>query len=567
MSDLLVRGGLVVDGTGTPARAADVRVRGGRIAEIGPGLRPDGERVLDAGGGYVTPGFIDIHTHFDPAVFWDPMCDPMPQHGVTTVLAGNCSLSLAPVRPGQHGGVQELLCYIEDLQAESLDAALPWTWESYGDYLAAVDKLGGLGVNLAGMVGHNMLRMYVMGDEAWERPATEDERRRIAALLDESLAAGAAAMSTSLGFDEDRNKRPVPSRHADDAEFAALLDVLARHGKFIQFIPDPAGKQMRQDLERMAALTRPRGVVSTWINVFYNQDHPDWARRMLDFAGDLRAQGMRNYPQVSPRTLDIHVNWDGGMSWFTLANSWHKMVQAPRHDKEPMLRDPAWRALAREEWDQVPRTMIPHKYPDRIRLVEVTRPENERWVGATLADLIAARGGHPSDVLADWLLENDVNPGIVGVGVGNSDPAGVAETLTHPASIVANSDAGAHLQMMCATGDTTLLLTRHVRDRGDLTVEQAVHKITGQLAGLFGFSGRGVLAEGAAGDLVVFNLNELDWATDVFVADLPAGARRLRRPAGGYRYTVVDGTVVQSDGELTGARPGSVLRPGGDTPS
>jgi N-acyl-D-aspartate/D-glutamate deacylase len=243
------------------------------------------------------------------------------------------------------------------------------------------------------------------------------------------------------------------------------------------------------------------------------------------------------------------------------------MVQAPRPDKEPMLRDPAWRALAREEWDQVPRTMIPHKYPDRIRLVEVTRPENERWVGATLADLIAARGGHPSDVLADWLLENDVNPGIVGVGVGNSDPAGVAETLTHPASIVANSDAGAHLQMMCATGDTTLLLTRHVRDRGDLTVEQAVHKITGQLAGLFGFGGRGVLAEGAAGDLVVFNLDELDWATDVFVADLPAGARRLRRPTGGYRYTVVDGTVVQSDGELTGARPGSVLRPGGDTPS
>ena len=141
MSDLLVRGGLVVDGTGSPARAADVRVRGGRIAEIGPGLRPDGERVLDAGGGYVTPGFIDIHTHFDPAVFWDPMCDPMPQHGVTTVLAGNCSLSLAPVRPGQHGGVQELLCYIEDMPAESLDAALPWNWESYGDYLAAVDKL------------------------------------------------------------------------------------------------------------------------------------------------------------------------------------------------------------------------------------------------------------------------------------------------------------------------------------------------------------------------------------------------------------------------------------------
>src|SRR5262249_30395740 len=226
MSDLLVRGGLVVDGTGALARAADVRVRGGRIAEIGPGLRPDGERVLDAAGGYVTPGFIDIHTHFDPAVFWDPMCDPMPQHGVTTVLVGNCSLSLAPVRPGQHGGLQELLCYIEDLPAEALDASLPWGWETYGEYLATVEKLGGFGVNRAGMVGHSMLRSYVMGEAAWDRAATRDERDRIAALLDQSLAAGAAAMSTSLGFDEDRSKRPVPSRQADDAELAALLDVL-----------------------------------------------------------------------------------------------------------------------------------------------------------------------------------------------------------------------------------------------------------------------------------------------------------------------------------------------------
>jgi N-acyl-D-amino-acid deacylase len=238
------------------------------------------------------------------------------------------------------------------------------------------------------------------------------------------------------------------------------------------------------------------------------------------------------------------------------------MVQAPRPAKEGMLRDPRWRTLAREDWDRVPRTMIPHKHPERLRLISVTRPGNERWVGATLADLVADRGGHPSDVLADWLLANDVEAGLVGVGVANSDPGGVAETLTHPAAVMANSDAGAHLQMMCAIGDTTLMLTRHVRDRGDLTVEQAVHRMTGQLAGLFGFTGRGLLTEGAAADLVVFGLDELDWAADVFVTDLPRGARRLRRPAGGYRYTVVGGTVVQAGGELTGARPGTVLRPG-----
>jgi N-acyl-D-aspartate/D-glutamate deacylase len=560
LGDLLVRGGTLVDGTGDAARPADVRVRDGRIAEVGEGLRPDGERVVDASGACVTPGFIDIHTHFDPTLFWDPLCDPMPQHGVTTVLVGNCSLSLAPVRPEHRGGLQSLLCYIEDLPGEVLDATIPWDWETYGEYLSAVERRGGYAVNMAGMVGHNALRTYVMGEEAWERPATERERTRIAAVLDESLAAGAAALSTSLGFDEDRDKRPVPSRVADDAELGALLDVLAKHEKFVQFIPAATGRQMRKDVQRMADLAGPRGVVSTWIGIFHNQDRPDWARGMLDFAAELQEKGVRNYPQISPRTLDIHVNWNGGMSWFALEQGWHRMVQAPVSDKPSMLRDPAWRETARQEWDRVPRTMIPHRHPDRIRLVSVSRPENERWVGATLADLVADRGGHPSDVLADWLLDNDLDPGVVGVGVGNADAGGVAETLTHSTSVLANSDAGAHLQMMCAIGDTTLTLTRFVRERGDMGLEEAVHQMTGRLAGLFGFRDRGEVRAGAAGDLTIFDLDELTWGQDVFVDDLPTGAKRLRRPPGGYRHTIVDGVIVQTEGALTGERPGRVLR-------
>ncbi len=205
---------------------------------------------------------------------------------------------------------------------------------------------------------------------------------------------------------------------------------------------------------------------------------------------------MANYPQISPRTLDIHLNWNGGMSWFALEKGWHAMVQAPRAEKKAMLADPRWREAAREEWDRVPRTMIPHKHPERIRLVSVTSPGSERWVGVTLADLAADRGGHPSDVLADWLIENDVDAGIVGVGVANSGADGIAGTLVHPASVIADSDAGAHLQMMCAIGDTTLTLTRHVRDRADLSIEQGVHQMSGRLAELFGFTGRGRVREG-----------------------------------------------------------------------
>lgn len=561
MGDLLVRGGTVVDGTGGPARTADVRVRSGRIVEIAPGLRNDGEREVDAGQAYVAPGFIDSHTHFDPTLFWDPQCDPVPQHGVTTVLAGNCSLSMAPVRPDAVDQLRALFCYIEDLPEDVLAGSVPWDWERYPSYMERV-AAGRYGVNVAALVGHTPLRLYVMGQEAWERTATESELQRIGDLLKECLRSGAFGMSTSLGFDEDRQKRPVPSRLADDAELGHLIGILAEEDRFLQFIANPVPKYTSRDVARISDLCRPHGLVHTWISVFYDDQKPDVALGLLDFALEMQRSGARCYPQVSPRGLDIQVNWNGGMSFMTMPNSWHRAIQAPPGEKARLLADPEWRAAAREEWDRVPFTMIRHRLPERIRLVSVTRPEHERWVGASFADLVADRGGHPSDVMADWLLENDLQPGVVGTGIANSDPDGVAATLVHPAAVISNSDAGAHLQMMCAVGDTTLLLTRHVRDRGDFTVEEAVYQLTGRQAELFGFHGRGVLREGAHADLNVFSLDELHWDEAEMTSDLPGGAKRLRRAPGGFRYTLVDGVVTQESGELTGALPGVALRGG-----
>ncbi len=560
MGDVLVRGGTVVDGTGAAAFAADVRVRAGRITEVAPALRPDGEQQVDASGAFVTPGFIDTHTHFDPHLFWDPLCDPVPQHGVTTVLFGNCSLSLAPVRPASREELGRLFCYVEDLPEAAFDAAVPWSWESYAQYL---DVVGGhrYGVNVASLVGHGPLRMYVMGEDAWERAATEQERAGIAALLDECLAAGAFGMSSSLGFDEDRRKRPVPSRIADDAELGTLMDVVAQRRRVVQFIPAATHGQMRRDVRRMIGLTASRDVVSTFIGIFFEENHPERAVEMLDWIGDEQRRGLRMYPQISPRSFDIRVNWNGGMSFFALPEGWHRFVQADLEAKRRLVEEPAWRQTARREWDRVGRGMFPHQRPDLVRLVEVTRPENEQWLGASLADLVDARGGHPSDVLADWVRDNDLRPGVVGVGVLNADPDGVAATVRHPAKIISNSDAGAHLQMFCAVGDTTLLLARHVRDRGDLTIEQAVSELTKRQADVFGFDGRGVITPGAAGDLAVFALDDLAFEAEVFAHDLPAGAPRLRRPPGGFRATIVDGEVAQLDGTLTGARAGRLLAP------
>ena len=242
-------------------------------------------------------------------------------------------------------------------------------------------------------------------------------------------------------------------------------------------------------------------------------------------------------------------------------------MQVTGGDRESLLRDPEWRKTAREEGDAVDKSLFPNTRISHVRFTSVTRPENERWLGQSLEDLVAERGGHPSDVFADWVLENDLEPGVVAMGVSNSDVEGVAEMICDPRTIISASDAGAHVQMMCAAGDTALFLTRHVRERGDFTLEKAIWELTGAQTERLGFKDRGILAPGYAGDLTVFDLDELAWESEFFVDDLPSGGSRLRRPPGGYRVTVCNGVVTQRDGELTGENPGRVLDGGAASPA
>jgi N-acyl-D-aspartate/D-glutamate deacylase len=555
MNDLLITGGTVVDGTGSPGRRADVRVRAGRVAEIGPGLVPQGEPVIDAVGALVTPGFIDSHTHFDATIWWDPLCDPMPQHGVTSVVAGNCSLGLAPVRPGDRRGQVDVYSYIEDMPVDVLNDAIPWSWQGFGDYARALAGRR-LGVNLCLFVGHSQLRAWVMGEAAWDRAATSEEIAAIAAGLDTALAAGALGLSYSL-YDKDRKGRPVPSCLADDAEMEALCAVLGARGATFQFVPGDTTDVIIEQIEWLAGFLGPHGVTGFYNILVHLDSDPGRSRRLVACLEGLQARGVRIYGMASPRAFEMSIGFEQSIC-FIAVPAWNELVQAPADEKQRMIGDAGWRARARHDAASHVSVLFPFDRPDLLTIASVGPAGDPAWIGRTLADLVASRGGDVSDVLADWLTENQFACTFA-FAIANTDEAEVARLLTHPVAFVSGSDAGAHLQMFCAAGDATLLLTRYVRDRGDIAIEAAVHALTGRQAELLGLADRGVLAPGKAADITVFALDELAYGPARPVADLPGGRSRLTRDPGGYRYTVVNGVVVQQGGKATGELPAGWL--------
>jgi N-acyl-D-amino-acid deacylase len=549
--DLLICGGTVIDGTGAVGRKADIRVRAGRIDEIGPNLGAQGEFEIDAGGALVAPGFIDSHTHFDATIYWDPLCDPMPQHGVTTVVAGNCSLSLAPVRPQDRLEQVEVYSFIEDMPADVLNDVIPWDWESYSEYAASLEKQR-LGVNLACFVGHSQIRSYVMGKAAWERAANADEVAAMADELGKALTAGALGLSYSL-FDKDREGRLVPCRHADDAEMDALIARLGAHRASLQFVPGDSADLIISQLEWLGTFLGKHQVTGFYNALVQIDGEATRAGRTLACLEALQAKGVRMYGMVSPRLFELAIGFAGSICFMNLP-AWNQLAQADPAEQRRLISDAAWRAQARSDADCCDSPMFPFKRPDLLRISSVGKSDLEPWIGRTLAELIAERGGHVSDLLADWLGENDLATSFT-FAVANTDPDEVARLLTSSVSFVSGSDAGAHLQMFCAAGDATLLLTRFVRERGDITLEAAVHELTGRQAELLGLDDRGVLAAGKAADIVIFALSELNYGPPKMVNDVPGGRSRLTRDPGGYRTTIVGGEVVQQGGKATGALP------------
>ena len=561
MADLVIRGALLCDGSGREAARGDLAVTGDRIAAVGR-VAERGARELDGAGLALAPGFIDVHTHYDCQLFWDPQASPSPWHGVTTVVMGNCGFTIAPCREADRETLMQLLLFVEGMPIETLRAGIAWAWEDFGGYLGALEGRG-VGPNVAAFIGHSAVRYRVMGRAAVERAATPEECAAMAALVREGMAAGAIGWSTSLSpthFFGDGT--PAPSRLADEAELLALARALADLERgVIEIAPrttigPPADKAEEQ--RSFAGLARASGKVVSWAPLLDNPFAPGSAQQIIAEAAELQARGVQVVPQVGCRPLEVRFDFTEPAFYLEQNPFWRPIMAKSRDERRRLFADAEFRAELGRQTGFV--AALAQGW-DRLVLRLAASEGVRRWQDRSVAEIAAAEGRAPLDVFCDLVLEDDLATQW-GVVLMNHDERAVAELIRHPAGLLALSDAGAHVDTLCDQGFTTYLLGHWVRDLGALPLEQAVRLVTAVPAERYGLHGRGRLAPGYAADLVLFDPARVAMRPTEMVYDLPRGQRRLLQRAEGIVDVLVNGTPVVADGAPTGRRPGRVLRGG-----
>jgi N-acyl-D-aspartate/D-glutamate deacylase len=553
-ADLIIKGGRVLDGSGAPAVDADVAVTDGVITDVGPDLDAGGlnTRTLDAAGHVVTPGFIDIHTHYDAQVFWDPALTPSCWHGVTTVVSGNCGFSLAPTRPEHRDLMVRTLEHVEAMSPDALRAGVRWEFETFAEYLDAVGRQG-TALNYGAFVGHTPVRLYVMGDDGYDREATDDEIDAMARVVAESVEAGAMGFaSSSAPTHQGAEGRPVPSRLATIAETAALARAMASTGRgVLQILP---GERLQLD-DAYAIQRTLGGRPMTWTALLTG--FGDYHLKAVEKNAAARAAGQEAYPQMSVRPLVFQFDMREPFNLDTVPNF------AELHGLGPDVRreryaDASWRAAAQDALDHGRIRPQWHKY----EIAESdARPD---LVGRRVGELADEWGVSALDVMCDVALAEDLRTRFRGI-LANDDPDAIADLLTHDELVLGLSDAGAHGAQLCDACFSTELLGTFVRDRNAIALETAVWKLTGQLADAFRIQRRGYLRPGMAADICVFDPATVAPGPIRRVHDLPAGADRLLADApSGIAHVVVNGTVISEYGspldEGVAARPGALLR-------
>ncbi len=564
MLDLIIRGADVVDGSGAPRRRADVGVRDGRIVTIGE-VTEDATTVIDAARLVVAPGFVDIHTHYDAQVLWDPAVTPSPLHGVTTIVGGNCGFTIAPVEPSETDYLTRMLARVEGMPLESLVEGVSYDWRSFGDYLDTID--GKTAVNAGFLVGHSAIRRCVMGDDAVGKPASEEQIAAMQRLLAESLDAGGLGFSSSWArTHNDANGDPVPSRAATREELLAFCETTGEHeGTTLEFIPAVGGFE-EEHLQLMADMSRTANRPLNWNVLVPNAGRAEYAWEMLG-AGDYAAErGGKVLALTVPDTMKTYLSFKSGFVLDALPG-WEKTMALPPAEKIKALGDPAERARL-NEGAQSPEAGMLRGIANwaAMEVNQTFAPENEGLAGRTVGDIAAERGQEPFDTLCDIVVLDELRT-VVCPPVAGNDAASWElrrDVWRDPRAVVGASDAGAHLDMLSTFNYSTAML-RACREHGLMPLEEAVALLTDRQARLYGIKERGRIAEGWHADLVVFDEATVAPGPVSWRNDLPAGAGRLYGEAEGIAHVIVNGTEIVRDGQLTGATPGTTLRSGRDT--
>ncbi len=558
--DLVIRNGTVVDGSGFGSYRADVAITGDRIAAIGR-IGEQGRREIDAEGHVVTPGFIDGHTHMDAQVFWDATGSNSCWHGVTSAVMGNCGFTLAPVHSDQRQLVVRNLERAEDIDPAALAEGIDWSFETFPQYLDAVDRLA-KGINFAANIGHSALRTWAMGERAFEEEATERDLALMCGQLADALRAGAIGFSTSrTKHHETSDGRPVASRLASWGEVAALVGVMGELGTGIfegadadMSATDP---EVRADgLDRMAALAATTGVPMTFGLVATRG-----ADFLIDFLDDAAARGGRMIAQTHCRGISVLLSLKTRLP-FDLVPAWSDLRVLPLAEQlrilgDPVLRVPYVDAAVHADYAAYTGVGAQARPPDfeGIRVYEHGLPPNP-----SVADVARDRGVHPAEAMVDLCLESGGDQLFIQPSLYPQDETVLLRAMRHPRTVMTFSDSGAHLSQIADSSIHTHLLGHWVRDRQEFTLEEAVRMITLAPALAWGLSDRGLLRPGMAADITVFDPDTVAPAVPVLVADLPAGGRRLEQRSVGFLATVVGGDVTIERGEPTGATPGRLLR-------
>jgi N-acyl-D-amino-acid deacylase len=553
--DLLIRNGILVDGTGFPRRRADLAVKDGRIAAIGRLGGAAATTTIDAEGLIVAPGVIDLHTHYDAQPFWDKLCTSSIWHGVTTVLTGNCGLTLAPLRPEHREAMLATFCCVEDLPVKSLSAVLPWSWETFDEYLTVIDQ--GLGVNMLPLVGHIPLRLGAMGAAAWDRAATAEETAVMQRMLREAMDAGAWGWSTTNSPTHAGPRgEPVPSRLAADAERVALGRTMAEADRgIIEILPPGVTQPDEADRRHLREVAEASGRPVFFL-VFDAQSR-GWVETATRDGAQLVAL-LRAIP-FNPRfTLKK-------TTFFNNLDVWDVVLRKPLDERLALLASPDKRAELREAATQRQRRRpgVPGRFIawQSIVVHRVARDEHRGLEGRRLTELATEQGKHVADVMLDLAVAERLETEFQLQSRPPDKDVELAEFVKSGHALPSQSDAGAHLNTnFCTAGESTWVLGEWVRERGLLTLEDAVRRFTFQPARTMGLRDRGLLREGMVADVMVFDLARIGVREDEITWDGPSGSPRRVQGADGVTHVIVGGQVVLEHGKHTGALPGRVLR-------